>query len=270
MKVNISFITSNDFRRLCPFVFVMPTSKHKYQRFLILVQKFQCSYIFKNLCGDCFQYKLSSVWSYIFLLNGPDKKPNQNSSKTKRHSPQKEATSVRRRTAVSQRNFLWRVVTGTLHWLARLHCLLYFLAIHSLRPAVLFFFNWTVYLFIKESPIWNYPKKSVIKLKDNSSADNIGLTNSYIIKPEIIEITVVWLNMYLARILVIAFGLRLVCYQTWCRYPCILWNNSTLVFDTTCLWLHLKIICCQETVPAQFYVSNWDNARSDINPWSNI
>ena len=40
LKINISFITSNDFRRLCPFVFVMPTSKHKYQRFPILVQSF--------------------------------------------------------------------------------------------------------------------------------------------------------------------------------------------------------------------------------------
>ena len=41
LKINISFITSNDFRRLCPFVFVMLTSKHKYQYFpLILVQSF--------------------------------------------------------------------------------------------------------------------------------------------------------------------------------------------------------------------------------------
>ena len=38
---------------------------------------------FKNLYVDCFQYKLSSVLSYMFLLNGPDKKPKQNSSKKK-------------------------------------------------------------------------------------------------------------------------------------------------------------------------------------------
>ena len=44
--------------------------------------KFQCLYILKNLCVDCFRYKLS-VWSYIFRLNGPDKKPKQNSSKKK-------------------------------------------------------------------------------------------------------------------------------------------------------------------------------------------
>ena len=37
MKINISYITSNDFHRI---VFVMPTSKHKYQCFLILVQSF--------------------------------------------------------------------------------------------------------------------------------------------------------------------------------------------------------------------------------------
>ena len=40
MKISTSFITSNDFRRLCPLVFVMPSSKHKYQCFLILVQSF--------------------------------------------------------------------------------------------------------------------------------------------------------------------------------------------------------------------------------------
>ena len=102
--------------------------------------KFQCLYIFKNLCVDCFWYELSSVWWYIFLLNGPDKKPKQNSSKTKRHSQQQEAKSVRRRTAVGQRNFFWRLVTGTLHWLASLHCLLYFLAFDWLRPAVLLIF----------------------------------------------------------------------------------------------------------------------------------
>ena len=44
-----------------------------------------------------------------FLLTGPDKKPKQTSSKTK--------------------------------WLV-LHCLLYFLAFHWFRPAVLFFLNW--------------------------------------------------------------------------------------------------------------------------------
>ena len=109
IEINISFITSNDFRRLSPFVFVMPTPKHKYQCLLILVQRSQCPvYIFKNLCVDCFRYKLSSVWSYIFFLNGPDKKPKQNSSKTKRHSRQQEAKSFRRRTAVSQQNFFWR------------------------------------------------------------------------------------------------------------------------------------------------------------------
>ena len=120
--------------------------------------KFPCPvYIFKNLCVDCFRYKLSSVWSYIFLLIGPDKKPKQNSSKTKRRSQQQEAKSVRQRTVVRQRNFFWRVFTGTLRWLTSLHCLLYFLAFDWLRPAVLFFLNWTVCLFVKESPIWNYP-----------------------------------------------------------------------------------------------------------------
>ena len=137
--------------------FVMTTSKHNYLCFLILVQSFRTQGTFSRISfGDCFLYKLSSVWSYIFLLNSPDKKPKQN-SKTKQHSQQQETKSVSRWTAISQQNFFWRVVTGTLRWLASLHCLLYFLPFDWLRPAVLFFLHWTVCLFVKESPIWNYP-----------------------------------------------------------------------------------------------------------------
>ena len=157
MKINNSFIASNDFRRIGPFVFVLPTSKHKYLCFLILVQSFTACAFSRNLCVDCFQYKLSSVWSYIFLLNVSDKKPKRNSSKTKWHSQQQEAKSVLWRTAVSQWYIFWCIITGTLRWLASVHCLLYFLAFDWLRPAVLFFLNWTVCLFVKESPIWNYP-----------------------------------------------------------------------------------------------------------------
>ena len=71
-----------------------------------------------------------------FLLTGPDKKPKQNSSKTKWHSQQQEAKSVCQWTTVSQQNFFWHVVTGTLLWLASFHCPLYFLAFHWLRPAI--------------------------------------------------------------------------------------------------------------------------------------
>ena len=92
----------------------MLSSKLKYQCFLILVQSFTaCTFsrIYALIVSDT---ELSSVWSYIFLLNGPDKKPKQNSSKTKRRSQQQEAKSVRQRTVVRQRNFFWRVITGTL------------------------------------------------------------------------------------------------------------------------------------------------------------
>ena len=126
MKINFSFITSNDFHRLCPFFFVMP--------------KFQYpGYIFKNLCGDCFPYKLvklSSVWSYIFLLNSPDKKPKQNSSKTTFTAARSQECSPTNRHQPTK--LCWRIVIGTLRWLASLHCLLYFLAFDWLRPAVLF------------------------------------------------------------------------------------------------------------------------------------
>ena len=91
--------------------------------------KFQCLYIFKNLCVDCFRYKLLSVWSYIFLLNGPDKKPKQNDV----HSNKKPKMF-----AGEPPKLFWRVVTGTLRWLAGSHYLLYFLAFDWLRPAGLF------------------------------------------------------------------------------------------------------------------------------------
>ena len=105
------------------------------------VQSFSAYAFSIKLRFDCFQCKLSSVWSYIFLLNGPDKDPKQNSSnssKTKLRSQQQEAKSVRWQTIVSQRNSFWRFDTGTLRWLARLHCLLYFLTFDWLRPAALF------------------------------------------------------------------------------------------------------------------------------------
>ena len=51
----------------------------------------------------------------IFFLNGPDKKPKENISKTKQHSQQQEAKSVHQQTAVSQQDVFWRIVTGTLH-----------------------------------------------------------------------------------------------------------------------------------------------------------
>ena len=157
MKINISFITSNDFSRLCLFVFVVPTSKHKYVSvFSYSCPRFQCLYIFKNLCIDYFQYKLSSVWSYIFLSNGPDKKPKQNNIHSNK-KPMCLLTNCRQPTKL----FLARC-TGTLRWLASLHCLLYFLAFDWLWPAVLFFLNWTVCLFVKGSPIWNYPNLSLI------------------------------------------------------------------------------------------------------------
>ena len=74
---------------------------------------------------------------HIFFLNGPDKKAKENISKTK----QQEAKSVRQQTATSQQDVFWRIVTGTLHWLASLQFLLFFLAFDWLSPAVRFFLN---------------------------------------------------------------------------------------------------------------------------------
>ena len=136
LKINILFVISNNFRRLCLFGFVTPTFKHKYQCFLILVQSFS-----------------ACTFSRIYALIVPD--TNFHQFENDIHNNKKPRVFAE--TAVSQRNFFWHVVTGTLHWLASLHCLLYFLAFDWLRSAVLFFLNWTVCLFVKESPIWNYP-----------------------------------------------------------------------------------------------------------------
>ena len=56
--------------------------------------------------------RLSPILTFISLvIHFPFKWPRQE-AKTKRHSQQQEAKSVRRRTALTQQN--WRVVTGTL------------------------------------------------------------------------------------------------------------------------------------------------------------
>ena len=100
----------------------------------------------------------TSVWSYIFLLNGSDKKPKlkkqQQNKMTFIATRSQECSLTNRRQPIK---LFWRVVTETLDWLASLHCLLNFLAFDWRRPAVLFFLNWAVCLFLKESPISNYP-----------------------------------------------------------------------------------------------------------------
>ena len=154
-------ITSNNFHRLCLFTFCNANlrSKHKYQCFFILVQiKDSVLVHFQGSMHWLFPIQnLISLVIHIFPFKWcPGKKPKQNSSKTKQHSQQQEANRVRWQTAISQQNFFWLVTTGTLRWLASLHCPLYFLAFDWLRPAVLFFLNWTVCLFVKESPVWNY------------------------------------------------------------------------------------------------------------------
>ena len=87
--MNISFITSNDFRRLCPFVFVMPTST--VNTIFILVESF-------SACTFSRIYALFPIQTLYdqTVIHFPFKwKLKQNSSKTKRHSQRKEAKSVR-------------------------------------------------------------------------------------------------------------------------------------------------------------------------------
>jgi len=135
---------------------IMPTSKQKYQCFLMLVQNFSACTprIYSLIVSDTNFHQFGHTFSFEMAQT---RSQNKTAAKRNNIQQQQEAKSVRRQTAVSQRNLFWRVVTGTLHWLASLHCLLYFLAFDWRRPAVLFFLNWTVCLFVKESPIWNYP-----------------------------------------------------------------------------------------------------------------
>ena len=153
-------ITSNNFHRLCLFTFCNANLdlNTSISVFLFLFKlKIQCLYIFKDPCIDCFQYKISSVWSYIFfLLNGAQAR-SQNKTAAKQndiHGNKKPRVFTDEPPSANKTFF--GVVIATLRWLASLHCLLYFLAFDWLRPAVLFFLNWTVCLFVKESPVWNY------------------------------------------------------------------------------------------------------------------
>ena len=64
--------------------FVMPTYEHKYQCFFILVQGFSARTFSRII--DCFHCRLSSVWSYIFLLIAQTRSQNKTTfTTTKSH-----------------------------------------------------------------------------------------------------------------------------------------------------------------------------------------
>ena len=88
---------------------------------------------------------------HIFPLNGSDKKPKQNISKTKQHLQQQEAKSACQQTIEATKTFFGMLSQGLcIDWLV---CIAYcfFLAFDWLRPAVLFFLRQFAY-FVKESP----------------------------------------------------------------------------------------------------------------------
>ena len=165
MKINISFITSNDFlQTLSVFYWLNANIETQVSASVfLLLSKVSVLVHFRESMNWLFliQTFISLVIHFPFKWPRQEAKTKQQQNKTT-FTATLEAKSVRRQTAVSQRNFFWRVVTWTLRWLVRLHCLLYFLAFALLRIAVLFFLNWTVCLFVKESPIWNYPNRSLI------------------------------------------------------------------------------------------------------------
>ena len=108
---------------------------------LILVQSFSASIfsrIYALIISDTNFYQFGHI--YIILLNGPDKKPKQNSSKTKRHSQQQEAKSVRRDEPPSaNKTFFRRVVAGTSRWL--LVCIAYCIFWHLIGSDQLSYFS---------------------------------------------------------------------------------------------------------------------------------
>ena len=149
----IHYGTSNDFR---PFVFVMPKSKRKYQCFLILVQSFSaCTFSRHHAVISPIQTFIGLVINFSFKWPRQEAKTKQQQNKTTFTATKSQECSPTNRHQPT--NCFWRVVTGTLRWLASLHCVLYFLTFDWLRPPVVFFLNWTVCLFVKESPIWNHP-----------------------------------------------------------------------------------------------------------------
>ena len=119
------------------------TSKHKCQYFMLFLSKVL---VLAHIPGTfllatprmrcCFQYNVSSVWSYI----PGEIAQTRNQNKTvafaviKRHL-QLQKKRIRWRTAVSQRDFsgAFKIFTGTLCRLASLYCLLYFLAFDWFR-----------------------------------------------------------------------------------------------------------------------------------------
>ena len=115
--------------------------------------KFKCLYTFSRIV-DFFQCKLTFICLVLhYLLNGPDKKPKQNSSKTKQHRQHQEAKKVNLQMNSCQQFFGALLQGFSADWLVCL-AILYFLAYLIGSDHLSYFsLNCTVCLFVKESPI---------------------------------------------------------------------------------------------------------------------
>ena len=98
--MNISFITSNDFRRLCPLVFECQHLNTSISVFLFL-SKVSVLVHFQGSMRRLFpKQTFMSLVIYFFLLSDPNKKPKPNRSKTKRHRTRsQEGSPTNRRSA---------------------------------------------------------------------------------------------------------------------------------------------------------------------------
>ena len=147
MKINISFITLTifaDFVQL--FLFNTSISVFFFLSKVSVLAHFQESMRW-----------LFPIQTFISLvIRFPFKWPRKE-ARTKQQQNKTTFTSTRSQgcyptNCCQPMKLFWRIVTGTLHWLARLHYLLYFLAFDWLRPAVVLFLKCTVCLLSKGKP----------------------------------------------------------------------------------------------------------------------
>ena len=151
-------------------LFGMPTCKNNYYYgFLILVQSFSACAFSRTVAANAGLFLIKPFIGLVIHFPCIKIAQTGNQNKTaafaviKWHLQQQEGKSVRRRARRQLTRLFGALSQGASCWLAGLYCLLHFLAFDWLRPAVLFFSNWTVCFFVKESPIWNYPNCSLIR-----------------------------------------------------------------------------------------------------------
>ena len=113
--------------------------------------KFQCLYIFKNLCIDCFKLNFHQ-FGHTFPFNWP-----RQEAKTKQQQNKMTFTATRSQECLPMNHLQpTKLFLACCHWdfalINWLVCIAYCIFWHFIGSHQLFFLNWTVCLFVKESP----------------------------------------------------------------------------------------------------------------------